>query len=151
MTKPLPILLRSLFALAVFMAGSISLSAQCTVSAGQLAIDEDGNDIFFRCVDDGESDALTPIITGATEGSIFLRTTAAGFIVGLPTGPDFEFEGTTAGVTFLYQIAVGPNFTGDIEIGDNICNLTEESGCFDLSNSITLNLRSGEGCDDWRW
>ena len=141
-------LLRSLLAFSLLLVSTITLSAQCNVSAGELSLAE-GGDIFFVCVDDGESDLLTPTITGAQGGnSVFVLTTAAGFIVDFPTGPNFEFEGTGQGINFLYQLTIGAGFTGDIEIGDNICLLTEDSGCFDLSNSITINRRSGAGCND---
>ncbi|SER04512.1 Por secretion system C-terminal sorting domain-containing protein [Neolewinella agarilytica] len=108
----------------------------------------EGGDINIICAGDGISDAFTPVLTGANgETSGWIITSASGYILARPAGPPFDLEGAGGGACFLYHISYDASFTGAISTGDNICELTEEDGCFDLSNHITINRQTGDNCN----
>ncbi len=109
----------------------------------------DGGDIAIICADDGQSDAFTPILTGENgDNFAWVITMANGTILAIPPGPPFNLEGAGAGYCFIYHIAYNDGFTGEVLEGANICQYTEDNGCFSISNHITVNRQTGEDCDD---
>jgi hypothetical protein len=126
---------------------SATLSAQCLADGGTLSL-EDGSNINIICAGDGISDAFTPIVTGASgENFSWVITSAGGNILAVPPGPPFDLEGAGAGACFIWYIAYDDGFTGNIATGANICEYTEDNGCFDISNHITVNRQTGEDCN----
>ncbi|MEO0732960.1 MAG: hypothetical protein AAFZ52_09000, partial [Bacteroidota bacterium] len=135
-----------LLLLFLLLAGGLSAQGSCSVDGGTLVL-PNGDDFLFTCADDGVSDAFTPEVTGAVgDNFVWVITSPAGFILGLPPGPTFDLEGVGPGTCFLYQIAYSDGFTGGLELGDNICELTEDDGCFDISNHISVVRRTGDDC-----
>ncbi|MEM6398511.1 MAG: hypothetical protein AAF741_19335, partial [Bacteroidota bacterium] len=142
-----PIHLLFLFVLGLFIPlNAISAQGSCTAEGGNLTF-SDGSTSTVICADDGISDAFTPTLNNAVgQNQVWLVTTNFGEIVAVPPGPTFDFEGAGDGACFLYNFAFEDGFTGNIEVGDNICDLDTDDGCFDLSNSILVVRRIGDDC-----
>ena len=94
------------------------------------------------CAGDGNSDAFDVILTG-TEGdnSAWVITDDAGNILALPPGPSFDLEGAGSGVCLLWHVSYTDTLTG-VEVGLNANDIT---GCFDLSNPITVTRNGVNG------
>ncbi|MEL7160841.1 MAG: hypothetical protein AAFN92_08785, partial [Bacteroidota bacterium] len=132
--------------LLLLLAGGLSAQGDCAVDGGTLVL-PNGEDFLFTCADDGISDAFTPEVSGAVgDRFVWVITSPAGFILGLPPGPSFDLEGQGSGTCFLYQVAIQDGFTGGLAVGDNVCELTADDGCFDLSNHISIVRRTGDDC-----
>ncbi len=88
---------------------------------------------------DGVADMIDVTITGnSSTFNRWLVTDANGTIIGLPGDPPFNFEGFPAGTCMLWNLSF-ENGIGGIGIGLNVNDL---SGCFRLSNSITINKQT---------
>jgi len=130
----------------LFIGLSSTLSAQCFADGGTLSL-EDGSNINIICAGDGISDAFTPIVEGASgDNFAWVITSAGGNILAVPPAPPFDLEGEGPGACFIWYIAYADGFTGNIAVGANICEYTEDDGCFDISNHITVNRQTGEDC-----
>lgn len=116
------------------------------VTVTKLAVDGGTLDTSFGsilsiCVGDGVPDPIDVSLTGNV-GAVnqWVITDANGIIIDLPSGPPFDFEGTGVGVCLIRNLSY-ETVSGAV-VGSNIVNL---AGCFDLSNTITVNRTSAEG------
>lgn len=112
------------------------------------AVDPEGGqisteDTLTHCTDDGIADLLNVNLTGASGSvSAWVLTDGAGNIFSIPSGTPFDLEGTGNGLARVYHISYEPGLTG-LSVGNNISGL---SGCFELSNSITVLRLTGANC-----
>ncbi len=111
------------------------------VNGGDLT-DVEGLTEFTMCAGDGISDEFDIILTGE-EGtnSGWVVTDTLGNILALPAEPPFDFEDAGTGVCLLWHISYEDGLMG-AEVGMNASNL---SGCFDLSNPITVTRNGVDG------
>gem|GEM_PF-4250951 len=96
------------------------------------------------CVGDGISDAVFAKVW-EEEGETFkyIDTDTDGNILRITDGIKFEYEGTEVGTNFIYHISMVGEVSG-LEVGSNISDL---SGCFELSNAIRVNkIDDGDQC-----
>jgi uncharacterized repeat protein (TIGR01451 family) len=96
------------------------------------------------CAGDGDTDAFDVILTD-TEGtnSAWVITDADLNILALPPAPPFDLEGAGAGVCLIWHLSFEDGLEG-ATVGANAADL---SGCFDLSNPITVTRLTGEECE----
>ena len=96
------------------------------------------------CAGDGEDDPIDVTIVGTGLGSFngwLITDQATGTILGLPPGPPFNLEGAGDGVCDIWYIRHESGLIG-LEVGENVDDLT---GCFALSNPITVNREGVDG------
>ncbi len=118
--------------------------ADLAYAGGQLAT-AGGLTELDICAADGESDLFDVVLTGAEGENAWVITDADGNIIDLPAGPPFDFEGAGEGVCLVWNLSYAGELTG-AEVGANASDL---SGCFELSNPITVNrFVNGPLCDD---
>jgi hypothetical protein len=67
---------------------------------------------------------------------------ATGNILGTPASGPFNLEGAPAGVCDIWYL----RYTGDIGLA-TAANVSDLSGCFDLSNPISVTRLTGMDCD----
>ena len=113
------------------------------VSGGTLSINGNTGEIMTSICIDGIPDSIDVQINGAISGSNFawVITDSSLNILALPLTPPFELDGAGVGTCLIWYLAYEDGLTGAV-VGENAVNL---SGCFDLSNSITV-VRTC--CDD---
>jgi len=121
------------------LSGCFDLSNQITVTKssanGGVITSPQGSDIFV-CVNDGDDDIVDVSLSGNFgANSQWLITDVAGTILELPSGPPFNFENAGLGTCLIWHLSY-ENGIGGLSVGSSAFNLT---GCFDLSNSITVN------------
>lgn len=117
------------------------------------------------CVGDGIPDIIDVSLTGATGATnVWVITDQMGNILDLPVSPPFDFENASIGVCQIWNLSYDGVING-LSIGNNVTQLT---GCYALSSTITVNrsvldgalltLTSGamdtlvcvaDGMDDW--
>lgn len=128
------------------LSGCYNLSNPITVkrngvNAGNIEIEGGATEIEI-CAGDGNSDAFNVNVTGETEGANFAWVITDDSddlnILALPEGPAFDLEGAGDGTCLIWRIAFEDGLVG-AEVGASATNLT---GCFDLSNAITV-IRNG--------
>jgi len=87
------------------------------------------------CVGDGNADNMNVSLSG-TSGttSKYLITDAAGVIIAYDVAFPFDFEGAGDGTCLIWNISYYGSISGT-DVGANAADIT---GCFDLSNAITL-------------
>ncbi len=93
------------------------------------------------CAGDGESDSFDVTLSdeeGTNSGWII--TDPSGSILATPPGPPFDLEGAGAGTCLVWHISYEDGLTG-MTAGGNVADLT---GCFDLSNAITVSRYEGD-------
>ncbi|PHI21749.1 hypothetical protein CEQ90_00230 [Lewinellaceae bacterium SD302] len=118
----------------------------CSLFGGEFTL-ADGENSVFVCTDDGMNDNIVTNINGNSNGEInYVVTTPFGLILSTQLTPVFNFEGTGDGPVFIYNVVTDPTFTGSIDVGDNVCDLTADDGCFSLSTYITVIRLTGEDC-----
>jgi len=99
-------------------------------------------DVVNLCIDGPSSMSTDFSLTGNVGTfSRWLVTDLNGNIVGLPSAPPFSLDFIGLPQCLLYHLSYEPSFTG-LFLGNNISAFT---GCYDLSNSITLNKQSAIG------
>ncbi|MDX1477034.1 MAG: T9SS type A sorting domain-containing protein [Saprospiraceae bacterium] len=99
---------------------------------------------FTFCVGDGVPDHVSGVeLTGATGSNTQIIVTDTSFtILGLPEKPeDVDFDGAGPGVCLIWNLSYEGDITG-LELEANVMDL---SGCFGLSNAITVNRNQPEG------
>ena len=106
----------------------------CDVSGGTLS----GGPFGF-CVGDGMSDRIAPdqiVLTGGSgSASTWVITDSSGEILGLPASfSDVNFDIAGPGTCLVWYLSFDGELTG-AEVGANAADL---SGCFSLSNSISV-------------
>ncbi len=112
------------------------------VSGGDLTT-ADGATALTICAGDGNSDAFDVVLTGNTgTNSAWVITDDAGNILGLPAAPPFDLEGAGAGTCLVWHLSFEDGLDG-AAVGNNAADLT---GCFSLSNPITVTRLTGADC-----
>jgi len=102
-----------------------------------------GSDITL-CTSDGVADQVTVInTTSYGQFAEYILTDAAGNILDVQSSNLFDFEGAPLGVCYIYFVAWHGQLEGDFA-GSTLDAL---SGCFDISNAITVNRESIDGGD----
>ena len=115
----------------------IRLYAGCLsgINGGMLTV-EDGGFNVTTCTGDGIVDEVDPSLKFSKgDQRRWLITDADGMILELPTSPPFGFENAGEGVCLIWNISYTGNING-LTVGANANNIT---GCYDLSNPITVN------------
>ena len=125
------------------LTGCVDLSNSITVNktesdGGAIAL-SDGTTAATFCTSDGISDAFSVNLTGNVGTSAWVVTDLNGNILDIPTGNNFDFEGTT-GACQIWNLSYSGNILG-ATIGANVSGL---NGCYDLSNPITITKNGTE-------
>ncbi|MDF1695474.1 MAG: hypothetical protein P1U56_06565, partial [Saprospiraceae bacterium] len=104
--------------------------SQCTVDAGTIST----LDPTTICVD-GIPDPINVTVSGATgtESAWIITDTGNTILASPPSGP-FDLNGAGPGTCLIWYISHDGTLAGNVT-GNNISDLT---GCFDLSNEITV-------------
>ncbi len=130
-----------------FSAQTTFAQSTCTdstsVVGGTLAL-ADGGDSTTICAGDSISDAFEVVLTDTvgTANSAWVITDTSLNILGLPDGPPFDLEDAGPGVCYVWHLAYGDSLGGAI-VDSSAANLT---GCFELSNPITVTRDTGANC-----
>ncbi len=126
--------------------GCFDLSNSVTVNRSEA----DGGTLtggpFTFCVGDGQPDNIAANGINRTgnsgDNSQWVVTDASGMILGLPNNfTDTNFDGAGAGLCLVWHLSHADGLTG-LTLGANKDNV---QGCFDYSNSITVNRNQPEG------
>ncbi|MEO0338984.1 MAG: DNRLRE domain-containing protein, partial [Bacteroidota bacterium] len=112
------------------------------VDGGTISIAGSAAESIDICAGDGVSDAFTVELTG-DEGtnSIWVITDDQANILALADTNVFDLEGAGPGVCLVWHLSFEDDLMGAM-IGNNAGDL---SGCFDLSNPITVNRTGVDG------
>ncbi|MEL6988781.1 MAG: hypothetical protein AAGK97_13280, partial [Bacteroidota bacterium] len=117
---------------------STDLAGQCDVVGGDLSIQGGGEELTI-CAD-GVSDAFeVDLVNNMGDSSGWIITDADANILALPAAPPFDLDGAGPGVCLIWHISYEADIMG-LMVGNNASNL---SGCFNLSNPITVNRFEG--------
>ena len=114
------------------------------VNGGDLIM-SNGFSTFTICAGDGIDDPINVSLSNV-EGSnrAWVITDDAGEILALPANPPFNLEGAGEGTCLIWNLSFEDGLIG-AEIGLNANDL---SGCFDLSNPITIHRVVNEDCEN---
>lgn len=112
------------------------------VNGGNLAIEGGATELEI-CAGDGVSDAFDVTLEN-TMGDNFLWviTDQDLNILATPSSPPFDLEGAGEGVCIIWHLA----YNSDVSL-EGVSNASELSGCFDLSNPITVYRNGVNGGD----
>jgi len=127
------------------LAGCFGLSNPITVNRNQaeagLIILDDGTYAANICGSDGTSNLLNVNQENAdSESSLWLITDIAGNIIDIPAGLPFNFNNYPAGTCQIFNLGYSGSL-GGATVGANTSALT---GCYDLSNQITVTKQTSE-------
>lgn len=112
------------------------------VDGGSLLTDIGSQDLLI-CVGDDIADEIDLTLSGAQgQNSAFVVTDSAGVILETSDVLDFDFDNAGPGVCLIWHVSYNDGTSG-LAIGDTASNI---SGCFDLSNPVTLTRVSGDDC-----
>ncbi len=113
------------------------------VGGNFLTLDTDTTEVTV-CVGDGISDAVfAKVWEEEGDASVYIITDEDGNILTVKDGISFEFEGMDVGTAYIYHLSTVGTVSG-INVGSNISDL---SGCHELSNSIKVNkVDDGDQC-----
>ena len=113
----------------------------CIADGGAITF-SDGSTTASICVD-GNADPLNTVFTTDATGTNmgYVITDADNNILGLPAGPPFDLDGAGEGTCIIWAIAYEDDFSG-ATVGENVSDLT---GCFDLSNGLTVYREAPDG------
>ena len=112
----------------------VTANAVDNVSGGDLTFGDSTTEKDI-CVGDGNPDNMNVNLTGTSGAtSKYLITDAAGVIIAYDVTFPFDFEGAGDGTCLIWNITYIESIEGT-DIGANAADIT---GCFDLSNSISL-------------
>ncbi|BAO76313.1 T9SS type A sorting domain-containing protein [Winogradskyella sp. PG-2] len=99
------------------------------------------------CVGEGTADLIDvefvdmSVLSGDSSTWV-ITDQATGNILGTPAAGPFNLEGAPTGVCDIWYL----RYTGDIGLG-SATNVSDLSGCFDLSNAISVTRLTGMDCD----
>ena len=115
------------------------------VNAGSIAIANDGGTEIEICAGDGNSDAFDVEVTGDLLGDnmawVITNNADDPEILALPDGPPFDLEEAGDGTCLIWHIAFEDGLEG-VAVGNMVSGL---SGCFSLSNAITVIRNAVDG------
>lgn len=112
------------------------------VNGGNLSLMGGGTELTI-CAGDGVSDAFNVALSGYTGARrAWVITDDKANILALPASPPFDLEGAGAGICLVWHLTYEPGLRG-LQVGRNAANL---SGCYDLSNPITVIRQLGSAC-----
>ena len=115
-----------------------------TVIGGDLSISNGGDEVTF-CVGDGSSDLFEVNLEGALgPNSLYVVTDTNLVILDLSESSSFDFEEAGIGVCLIWHLS----YAGEIVGGVVDSSAADLSGCFELSNFITVNRVTGEDCPE---
>ena len=125
----------------LLLVSSFCLNAQCDAEGGVLST-PDGQNTFIICVGDSISNAFSLVLEDniGFNGS-WIITDAEGLILSLSEDLPTVIEAGGPSVCLFYFISFNSSLIG-LEVGANISNI---SGCFDLSNPVTGTKTSIDG------
>ncbi|MFT5801828.1 MAG: hypothetical protein ACI956_001638, partial [Nonlabens sp.] len=129
------------------LTGCFSLSNPITVVRNQPNGGTLEGGPFEFCVGDGIEDNVSDITLTENEGtnSQWVVTDDLGNILGLPPSPEaVDFDGAGPGNCLIWHLSFEDGL-GGAEVGNNASELT---GCFNLSNPITVVRLSGTDCNN---
>ena len=113
----------------------------CNVNGGNITLTNNGGGTQTTICVDGTPDPLYVNLSGASGNNTQWVITDANLnILALPSAPPFDLDGAGAGTCLIWNVSFD-----DIQgaaVGQNAGNL---SGCFDLSNSITVDRVTNGG------
>ncbi len=94
------------------------------------------------CVGDGIEDPLEVSLSGSTGNNFsWVITDENATILALPDAPPFDLEGAGPGTCLIWNVSYEEGLQG-LEVG---MNATQLSGCFELSNAISVERSFNEG------
>ncbi|GGZ72857.1 T9SS type A sorting domain-containing protein [Algibacter mikhailovii] len=116
------------------------------VNAGALQIAGTTDTTASICVGEGIDDliAVEFVDSGVLDGengTYVITDNATNNILGTPASGPFNLEGAPSGVCDIWYM----RYTGDIGL-DTATNVSDLTGCFDLSNPISITRLSGGAC-----
>ena len=128
------------------VAGCFGLSNALTVNRNALP---DGGELsggpFEFCVGDGVADNVSGVAVSGNTGANgqYVVTSDANVILGLPGVPEeVDFDGAGVGVCLIWHLSYAGDISG-LELGNNL--MSDVTGCFALSNSVTVNRTQPNG------
>lgn len=114
------------------------------IDGGVITTANGGNEITV-CVGDGISDAFEVSLMGAQgSNSLYVVTDTTLRILALSESAIFDFEEQDAGTCLIWHLS----YSGDLEGGVVDSSAADLSGCFDLSDPITVHRVSGDDCPE---
>ena len=127
---------------AVFPAFGQTCPTGTMVDGGLISLTEGGRDSTSRCVGNGLNDSIAVTLSGDMgDSSVWVITDTAGVILDLPSGPPFNLENAGPGTCLIWHLSYTSPL-GGATVGGSADSLT---GCFDLSNPITVKRNAVEG------
>jgi len=121
----------------------ISVSSSCgtAVVGGSLAL-AGGSTSTSQCVGLGTSTPVNVTLTGNQgPNNAYIITDENGNVLALPASPPFDFEGAGTGVCYIWNASYSGSLSG-LAVGANVSDVT---GCFDLSNSVRVDRFTASG------
>lgn len=132
----------SLFTSLLFATG-LNAQDSCDVDGGTITLASGGGDSTAICAGDGMADPLDVYLAGASfDFGGWIITDADLNILGLPPAPPFDLEGAGGGTCLIWHVAFEGRPEG-LAVGANAADIT---GCYDLSNPITVARFTDEEC-----
>ncbi len=113
----------------------------CDVTGGDLVVDGTGVTDAIVCVGGGDT-RISINISGNEGNSGFIIIDGDGNIIGMPSGPNIDFNGRDEGLCYLHHISTDRSTTG-VSVGNN---LTDIEGCFEVSNAIKVTKVACNSC-----
>ncbi|MEM9931871.1 MAG: CHRD domain-containing protein, partial [Bacteroidota bacterium] len=113
------------------------------VNGGNLAL-PNGADTLIVCLDDDLPD-ITDVTLSNTIGdsSQWIVTDTSFNILAIPSAPPFDFGAIAEGTCLLWHLS----YSGELSGVQIEANVSAFSGCFDLSNPITIIRNRGINCE----
>ena len=128
------------------LSNAISVT-RTAVNGGAIQIAGTTDTTASICVGEGVDDLIavefvdSDVLSG--DSSTYVITdNATGDILGTPASGPFNLEGAPTGTCDIWYL----RYTGDIGIG-TATNVSDLTGCFDLSNAISVTRLMGSDCD----
>ncbi|WP_299363966.1 T9SS type A sorting domain-containing protein, partial [Winogradskyella sp.] len=128
------------------LSNPISVSRNA-VNGGAIQIAGTTDTTLSICVGEGVDDLIdvefvdAGVLSGDSSTWV-ITDQATGDILGTPTAGPFNLEGAPAGICDIWYL----RYTGDIGLA-TATNVVDLSGCFDLSNPISVTRFTGTDCD----
>ena len=121
------------------LSNSIAVNRE-ELMAAELATDGGLTEVSI-CSGDGASDSLVFVASGFTGSfSSLVITDTSGMIITIPPTDTIDFEGVEQGICLVYHIV-----SSNDSILNGIVNISELSGCFELSNAVIVDRTEVNG------